>query len=161
MWSRLLFYIFVINVLTTVTVLGSTVTCTLEWLTPTPGLGDGELEFVDVGVVESLSENLSSSWGGDVVDACNDGSEIINKEKWIGICTIQPLSDGTNTWQLNNDQFGLFLLIFFFRRWHEKENAENVFLSILFLEQISMLYAYTCMLHSIKYFAFNTSFPVI
>ena len=125
MWSRLLFYIFVINVLTTVTVLGSTVTCTLEWLTPTPGLGDGELEFVDVGVVESLSENLSSSWGGDVVDACNDGSEIINKEKWIGICTIQPLSDGTNTWQLNNDQFGLFLLIFFFPEMTRKRKRRK------------------------------------
>lgn len=44
----------------------------MEWLT-FPGLGDGELEFVDVGVVDSLSENLSSSWGGDVAD-CNAGS---------------------------------------------------------------------------------------
>lgn len=34
---------------------------TLEWLRVRLGLGDGELEFVDVGVLESLSNSSGSS----------------------------------------------------------------------------------------------------
>ena len=35
--------------------------------------------------------------------------------------------------------------------WHEKETQQTYFPSILFLEQISMLYSYTWMLHCIPY----------
>ena len=37
----------------------------MEWFAINPGLGDGELEFVDVGVVDNLSEKRSSSFGGE------------------------------------------------------------------------------------------------
>lgn len=47
----------------------------MEWLRLPPGLGEGELELVDVGVVDSLSENRSSSCCGDVVDCIGGSAE--------------------------------------------------------------------------------------
>ncbi len=40
---------------------------TLEWFTR-PGLGDGELEFVDVGVVPSIAFEIKSSSIGEVAN---------------------------------------------------------------------------------------------
>jgi len=50
-------------------------------------------------------------------------------------------------WRLGGDMASFGCLV----NWHEKETQQTYFPSILFLEQISMLYSYTWMLHCIPY----------